>query len=141
MKEKTNVLILTDGSNDTTEMAAGIAAEIAAAFKGSKVQVKTAAEFQGNDILPAEVFFLGCQAPKPDSFAYLADVLAHINLAQRPCGVFSPASQEAAAYLAALVRDSDAALNPTPLFAASAAGSSGRKWVRNTVCGLFRRKR
>ena len=131
MKTKKTVLIVTDDSGETAKMASGIVT----ALKGSTVTVKTGSEFKGNDILPAEAFFLGCEKPKPDSFAYLADLLKHINLAGRPCGVFSPGSEKAAKYLAALVRDSEAALNPEPLFTAS--GAAVKEWVKNVVSGSF----
>ena len=135
MKAKKNVLILTDGSGETVKMAV----EIAAALKGNKISVKTASEFEGNDILPAEVFFLGCEKPGPDSFAYLEDLLKHINLAGRPCGVFSPGSKKAAKYLAALLHDSEAALNPEPLFARPdterAHGAVVKKWTQNVIAG------
>ena len=117
------MLIVTDDSEEVKKMAG----QIAAAAKGHKVCLKTVAKFAGNDLLPAEVFFLGCEKPAPDSFAYLADLLKHINLAGRPCGVFSPGSKKAALYLAALVKDSEAALNPEPLLAGSAR--EVRTWV------------
>ena len=125
------MLIVTDGSGETAKMAA----EIAAALKGNKLTVKTASEFIGNDILPAEVFFLGCEKPKPDSFVYLTDLLKHINLAGRPCGIFSPGSEKAAKYLAGLVRDSEAALNPEPLFTGS--GKAVKKWAETVISGSF----
>ena len=131
MKTKRNVLIVTDGSGETAKMAASIAA----ALKGNKVAVKTASEFQGNDILPAEAFFLGCEKPKPDSFDYLADLLKHINLAGRPCGVFSPGSEKAAKYLAGLIRDSEATLNPEPLLTGS--GTKVKKWAESVISASF----
>ena len=129
-KEKKNVLIVTDGSEATVKMAAGIAA----ALKGNKVSVKAASEFKGNDILPAEVFFLGCEKPEPDSFSYLADLLKHINLVGRPCGVFSPGSEKAAGYLAALVHDCEAALNPEPL---TGSGADIASWAKSVVSRSF----
>jgi len=129
VKVKRTVLIVTDGSEETVKMAAGIVA----ALKGNKVTVKTASEFKGNDLLPAEAFFLGCEKPQPESFAYLADLLKHINLAGRPCGVFSPGSEKAAKYLAGLVRDSEAVLNPEPLLPASEAVV--KKWAINVISG------
>ena len=131
MKEKRTVLIVTDDSGETAKMAAGIAA----ALKGNKVTVKAASEFKGNDILPAEAFFLGCENSKPESFVYLEDLFKHINLAGRPCGVFSPGSEKAAKYLAALIRDSEAALNPKPLFSGSEAAV--KKWAQNVISGSF----
>ena len=121
------MLIVTDSSEETAKMAA----EIAMALEGNIVTIKAASEFKGNDILPAEAFFLGCKQPVPDSFAYLTDLLKHINLAGRPCGVFSPGSDKAAEYLTALVHDSEAALNSEPLF--SNSGDTVKKWVQNVV--------
>ena len=131
METKKSVLIVTDGSGETAKMAA----EIAAALEGNKVEVKPASEFAGNDLLPAEAFFLGCEKPQPDSFAYLTDLLKHINLAGRPCGVFSPGSEKAAEYLAALVHDCEAALNPKPLFAGSA--DAVRTWAQSVILNSF----
>ena len=127
MNAKKNILIVTDGSDGTVKMAAGIKE----ALKGNKVSVKSASEFKGNDILPAQVFLLGCEKPNPDSFTYLADLLKHINLAGRPCGVFSPGSEKAAKYLTGLVKDCGAVLNSEPLLG---GGNIGR-WVKNVISG------
>ena len=131
VKAKKNVLIVTDGSSEVT----GMAAEIAAALKGNKVLTKAASEFMGNDILPADVFFLGCEKPAPGSFAYLADMLKHVNLVGRPCGVFSPGSEKAVRYLAGLVKDCEAALNPEPLFPCAALDVE--KWAQNVLTRSF----
>ena len=124
------MLIVTDGSTGIAKLAG----EIAEALKGNKVSTKAASEFMGNDILPADAFFLGCEKPKPAAFAYLTDVLKHINLAGRPCGVFSSGSEKAVKYLASLVKDSEAALNPEPLLA---GGGSVRIWVQSVVSKAF----
>ena len=129
MKAKRNVLIVTDGSGKTAAMAAGIAA----AMKGNKVTVKTASEFQGNDILPAEAIFLGCEKPAPDAFAYLDDLLKHINLAGRPCGVFTPGTKKTANYLAALLKDSEADLSPEFL----SAGADVKNWTQKVIAKHF----
>ena len=124
------VLIITDESVETAKIAAGIKT----ALKGNKISVKTASEFQGNDILPADVFFLGCEKPNPVSFTYLKDLLKHINLAGRPCGIFSPGSEKAVKYLAGLVKDCEAALNPEPL---TDPGKNAGIWAKNVVSGKF----
>ena len=126
MKARKTVLIITDGSAGIDELAG----KIAAALEGSKVTMKAASDFMGNDILPADVFFLGCEKPRPTAFAYLADVLKHINLAGRPCGVFSSGSESAAKYLAGLVKDCEAVLNPEPLLA---GGSGVKSWAQGVV--------
>jgi len=126
-----NVLIITDGAKETAK----IASAIAAALGDLKVEVKAAGDFMGNDILPADVFFLGCENPEPETFAYLADVLRHINLAGRLCGIFSPKSEKAVQYLSALVHDCEVALHPEPLFASSV--DSVKTWAQNVVSGSF----
>ena len=131
MKSKKRVLIITDDSKGTVEMAAGIAK----ALKGGNVSIKGISEFKGNDILPADVFFLGCEKPKPDSFVYIEDLFLHINLAGRSCGVFSPGSAKAAKYLAGLVHSSEAALNPNPLL--SSSNEDIRAWSQNTLSKSF----
>ena len=131
MQVKKNVLIITDGAEETSKIALGIAA----ALKGNKVTVKTASEFRGNDILPAEAFFLGCEKPKPESFVYLADLLKHINLAGRSCGVFSSGTESAARYLAGLVKDCDAALNPEYLV--NNSGIDIHNWTQKVILRSF----
>jgi len=130
MKAKKTVLIITDGVSGTEKMAA----EIAGALKGNKVLTKTAAEFAGNDILPADAFFLGCENTAPDSFVYLTDLLKHINLAGRPCGVFSSGAKKTTGYLAGLVKDCEAALNPKYL---TGSASGVKSWVKNVINKSF----
>jgi hypothetical protein len=125
VKTPKNVLIVTDGVDSTHKMAE----KVAAVFEGKNTVIRTAAEFSGTDILPAEVCFFGCEAPHPRSFAYLERLLRHINLAGRPCGVFSPESPEAAAYLSGMVHDSELALYPEPLFARSDTAG----WVEKVI--------
>jgi hypothetical protein len=131
VKAKKTVLIVTDGSAGTDKLAG----EIAAALKDNKVSMKAASDFKGNDILPADAFFLGCEKPGPAAFAYLADLLKHINLAGRPCGVFSNGSEKAAKYLAGLVKDCEAALNPEPLLAGD--GLHVKNWAQSVVSRAF----
>ena len=130
MKTKKTVLIVTDGSSGMAKLAV----EIAEALKGNKVSTKAASDFKGNDLLPADAFFLGCEKPRPASFAYLADVLKHINLAGRPCGIFSPGSEKAVKYLAGLVKDCEADLHPEPLLA---DGPGVKKWAQSVVSRAF----
>jgi len=130
VKKKKTVLIITDESGETEKMAA----RIAAALKGNEILIKKPSEFKGNDILPADVFFLGCEKPAPDSFAYLEDLLKHINLAGRPCGIFSPGSDKVIKYLSNIVKDSEAALSPEPL-AGSMEGIDS--WVQKIITKSF----
>ena len=133
MRTKKTVLIVTDGSAGMAKLAG----DIAAALKGNKVSTKAASDFKGNDLLPADAFFLGCEKPRPAAFAYLADLLKHINLAGRPCGVFSSGSEKAAKYLAGLVKDCEAALNPEPLLT---GGGGVKNWAQSVVSRAFIRR-
>lgn len=127
METKKDVVIVTDGSASTVEIAERIAAELG----DFKVLMRAAPDFAGTDILPAAVFFVGCEEPDPPSFAYLADLFRHINLAGRSCGVFSPKSREAAAYLAGLIRDCEAAQGEP--FVAAESAVSLQEWVRGIL--------
>ena len=123
---KKKILIITDESAATAKMAG----EIAAALKDNKVSVISASKFKGNDILSAQAFFLGCEKPRPDCFAYLADLLKHINLAGRSCGVFSSGPEKTALYLAGLLKNCDASLNSRPL---TASGAGIKKWAQSVL--------
>lgn len=127
MEPKKDVLIITDGAPAVQKLAKEIAVELG----GFNVLVKAASDFAGTDLLPAEIFFVGCEKSNPPSFDYLAELLRHINLAGRNCGVFSPGSGEAAAYLAGLVRDSEAAVGEP--FVAAAHNVSLKQWVKSVL--------
>ena len=130
MKTKKNVLIVTDGAVGTKKMAT----EIAAVLHDNKVSSKDISEFKGNDILPVDAFFLGCENANPGSFAYLTDLLKHINLAGRSCGVFSSGSRKTTGYLAGLVKDCEAALNPEPL---TGSGTVVESWAKSVIYKSF----
>jgi hypothetical protein len=127
VKTKKNVLVVTDGAASTIKVAEQIAAELT----GSQVVIRSASEFAGTDILPAEVFFLGCEAPNPPSFACLEELLRHINLAGRRCGIFSPKSEKAAKYLAGLVKDCEATLGE--VFVPPEGGAGLKQWVKSIL--------
>lgn len=96
-----------------------------------RVVVRNASEFTPVDILPADGYFFGCENARPSSFAELERVLKGINLAGRPCGLFSLASTEAIEYLRSIVRDADLRLHPTP-FLLSKKGDIGL-WAAETL--------
>jgi hypothetical protein len=96
-------LIVIDGTEAIQKAAEGISA----ALSGYQTTIRPAESFEGTDLLPAHVFFLGCETPEPASFAYLSEMLQHINLAGRPCGVFST-DKKALDYLSRLIKASDA---------------------------------
>ncbi|MDR2072214.1 MAG: hypothetical protein LBP60_02110 [Spirochaetaceae bacterium] len=125
--EKT-VLIVTDGAEDTQKMARAIEK----ALEGCRVALVRAENFEGPQLLSADVCFLGAGVPNPPSFAYLYTVLEHINLAGRPCGIFSN-SEEAAAYLRGMVRDSELALDPQPFLGTGDIGDWAARIITRSV--------
>ena len=127
MKTTKNVLIIADNTDKTVEMANGIAEVL----KEGTVSLKTISDFNGNDILPADVFFLGCEEPNPASFAYISDLLSHINLAGRSCGIFTSGSKNTAKYLTGLLKDCEVTVNPEPLFSGPEAAL--KNWVQETM--------
>jgi len=129
VKTTKSILIVIEDTQGTAEMAAGIAD----ALVGEKVSVRNVSDFEGNDILPTDAFFLGCERPNPASFNYITDLFKHINLAKRPCGVFSSGTQEAAGYLASIVQDSEAVIKGEPLYAGSKTGI--KEWAQSVIAG------
>ncbi|GHV74997.1 hypothetical protein AGMMS49940_22990 [Spirochaetia bacterium] len=130
MEVRKTALILTDNADSTKDLAGRLAAEM----RGVTVRVLAASDFTGKDILPADYCFFGCEQPHPPEFAYLEELLAHINLAGRPCGVFSPDSAEALRYLTDLTGPSELALNPEPLLGHISLNL--QKWV----AGILKQK-
>jgi enolase len=124
---KKNVLIVTDG----TEAIDSTAQSIKKTLKDFKVKICPAAEFAGTDLLPAGIFFLGCEKDRRDSFSHLAEILAHINLASRKCGVFST-NEETLKYLKNLVTDCEAVLGD-PLLVTETNALNLKKWLKRII--------
>jgi len=103
-------IIITDGAKSTESLAKPIKQALA----GFSVNIYAADKFAGNDLFPADIFFLGAEKPNPPSFSYVEEMLAHINLASRKCAVFST-SQKALNYLGSILKDSEAAQGDTLL--------------------------
>jgi hypothetical protein len=96
-------LIITDSgvSLDST------AQSIKDCLQGCEVKICSSKEFAGTDLLPAQIFFLGCNSPNPGSFSYLEEILSHINLVSRKCGVFS-ADKKSLEYLCGILKHCEA---------------------------------
>ncbi|MDR0487032.1 MAG: hypothetical protein LBG91_02170 [Treponema sp.] len=124
MSAEKRTLIVTDG----TVSIQGIAQSIADVLAGYRVKICPAQEFAGTDLLPAETFFLGCEEPHPVSFSYLAEMLEHINLAGRKCGIFST-NEKALEYLQELVKDSEAALGEPLRVSDEINAQTIKKWL------------
>jgi acid phosphatase class B len=124
--EKT-VLIITDG----TESIKKTAETIGTSLKKYKVVSVDAKDFVGTQLLSADFYFFGTESPNPPSFSYLEKMLAHINLVNKSCGIFSP-SQEAVDYLRGIVHDSELALYPEPYMGKGEINSWAEKVIINS---------
>ena len=110
---KRRILIIADNGAVTRGAAENIAAVFGAApFANWSAAVISAKDFSPAKLLAAHAFLLGCEKPESPDFMPVEDLFKHINLAGRPCGIFSPQAN-AIKYLSGIVRDSEAALgNP-----------------------------
>ena len=118
-------LIVVDGT--TAEKIADL---VCSALKGYQTVIRKAESFTGTDLLPVQTFFLGCESPEPASFAYLDQMLQHINLSGRPCGVFST-DKKALKYLLKMLEASGAdAGEPLLVNDISAEPIVIRKWIQ-----------
>jgi len=131
MKSK-KILLITDNSAITQNIAKNIAAVLGTApFADWSATVIKAEDFSPTMLLPAGAFLLGCEKPEPPCFAGIKELFTHINLAGRPCGVFSPQTK-AVKYLSGLVRDSEAA-SGSPLVVKNLDGRKLQKWLRDIL--------
>jgi len=134
VKGKRKILIIADNSAVTKSIAKNIAAVFGTApFADWSAAVINAEDFSATLLLPARAFFLGCEKPEPPDFTGIKELFKHINLAGRPCGVFSP-QVNAIKYLSGLVRDSEAAIgNPLVVDKGAPGGRKLQKWVGGII--------
>ena len=129
MDIKKRVLIVTDG----TDSIKAIADSIVSCLQGNDIKICPAEKFAGTDLLPAHIFFLGCEKPNPDSFLYLSQMLGHINLAGRRCGVFSN-NGKALKYLSGLFKSSEAVLDELLIANAGKIKQADvKKWLKGIL--------
>ena len=102
---KKKALIITDGSKPVRTIALFLKEQL----DEYKVKICPAKRFTGADLLAADIFFIGSKRQKPKSFAYLEEMLSHINLASRKCSVFS-INEKGFNYLCNILKDSEADL-------------------------------
>jgi hypothetical protein len=125
---KKKALIITDG----TEEINAAAKVISGALDDYKVIVREAEKFSGTDLLPADLFIIGCEKPDPASFAYLKEFLLHINLASRKCGVFST-KEKTLKYLCGMVKDCEASLGEPLSVNDEFKKAAVKKWLKGVL--------
>jgi hypothetical protein len=122
-------IIITDG----TESIQSIAKAISDLLNDYKVKIIPAEKFAGNDLLPANPFFIGCENPNPASFTYLEEMLSHINLASRKCGIFST-NEQTFEYLKNIINDSEADLyDPLLIINTEDINSKTGEWIGKLI--------
>ncbi|GMO42284.1 MAG: hypothetical protein Ta2B_22490 [Termitinemataceae bacterium] len=125
-------LVIIDEDKSTRSAALAIVSHLI----GRNVKIVNAASFEGIDILGQDYLFFGCANPKPSSFAYLENLLRHINLAGRKCGVFSASKTngiKSIQYLTSIVKDSEVKLLGKPLISNNIL--SIQNWTKNILVG------
>jgi hypothetical protein len=134
VKTKKKMLIIADNGAITGSVAKNIAAVFGSVpFADWSAAVISAKNFSPTMLLSANAFLLGCEKPEPPDFTPVKDLFKHINLAGRPCGVFSPQAN-AIKYLSRLVRDSEAAIgNPLVVDKGTPGGRKLQKWVGGII--------
>ena len=134
MKLKRKILIIADNGAVTGNIAANIAAVFGGGtFTGWSATVIPAKDFSPTRLLPVQAFLLGCEKPAPPEFTGIEELFKHINLAGRPCGVFST-QNNAIKYLSGLVRDCEAALgNPLVVENGKSDSRKLKKWVGGII--------
>ena len=126
--DKKNILIVTDG----TETIIQTAQLMEKLLKKCEVTIKNAVDYSGTDILPADIFILGCEKPSPESFKYLEKMLLHINLAGRKCGIYSTNNQSLK-YLKGMVKDCEASLADPLLLKSQIEDSDLQEWLKSII--------
>ena len=121
------VLIITD-TDETLKLTAQ---SIKDCLQDYSVEICKAREFKGTELLPAQMFFLGCSNPNPASFSYLEEMLSHINLVSRKCGIFS-SDKKSLKYLGSILKDCEAELAKPLLI----NGGTDRAVIENWLKGI-----
>ena len=108
-------------------------------FDLCRASVVKADGFDATALLPAHALFIGCGAPSPPSFAFIEILLHRINLAGRPCGIFSPKAN-ALRYLSSLVRTAEASVGrPMPTKGGRSDEAKLENWIKNILARGARR--
>jgi hypothetical protein len=132
--KKKSLLILIDNTAVTKTIAENIASVIGSAkLENWKAKIVNAESFSPTQLLPAHAFLLGCEKPEPPDFTGVKELFKHINLAGRPCGVFS-SKTTTIKYLSTLVRDSEALIGSPFVAKNGVAGKQElRKWLKGVL--------
>ena len=128
MNTEKKVLIITD-SGESLDLTAQ---SIKNCIQDSAVKICPAKDFTGTDLLPAQIFFLGCASPNPESFSYLEEMLSHINLVSRKCGIFS-SDKKSLEYLSGILKDCEAEIGEPLLINGGTDKNTIENWLKGVM--------
>ena len=137
MESKKQIAIITDNEEYSKNLAKTIASIIngipakGCSVSGYDVSILGAEKFSATDILPASIFFIGCETPKPASFSYIDELFQHINFAGRSCGVFS-SEHKALQYLEKIVSNTEASITSLPVMGEKTE-TELKSWVQSVI--------
>lgn len=135
MKTKRQVLVVTEGTPSLRKLRHSLCTNLSDVLDGeADIVEKDFSDFVAVDLLRADAYFFGARQTGTLEFAEFARVIRGINLAGRPCGLFSDDSRVGVDGLSALVADAEPRINPA-FFIASEAGSdlSLMNWIAETL--------
>jgi hypothetical protein len=133
VKRKQKILIIVEKSDVIVNLAEKIAAVLKKPpYAQYSIKIVEAKKFSATDLLPAYVFFIGCENPGCFTSLYPEDLFAHINLAGRSCGIFSTTSG-GIKYLTNLVRASEACTTPLLVKDGNIAVREMQKWIKIAI--------
>ena len=134
MTNNHKILIITDDTGTMRKMAQDIAGVFGKPpLENYRVSAVDAEKFSATDLLPAAAFFIGCNEPDAFSYLYIEELFNHINLAGRPCSVFS-ANAQAIKYLSKLLHASEAAVyKPLQVTDGKTDEKVLTNWILNTL--------
>jgi hypothetical protein len=133
VKAKRKILIIADNEAVIGNIAENIAAVFGSApFADWSATVISAKDFSPTRLLPVQAFLLGCEKPEPPDFTPVKELLKHINLAGRPCGIFSTQAN-AIKYLSGLVRGCEAVPGNPLVVNGKTDKKKKKKWVSGII--------
>ena len=128
---KKKAIIITDGSKPVRMTALFIKETLT----DYKVKICSPKKFAGTDLLPVDAFFIGSKKQRVKNFAYLEELLAHINLASRKCGIFG-LNDKAIKYLKTLTNDCEADIKDLLLNIEDSLSNANKSAIKKWLSGF-----
>lgn len=122
---------------DDSDSIKDVGRQLATHLAPARVAIVDAGDFSATDLLPADAYLFGCHEPHPVRFSEVERVLKGINLAGRPCGLFTLSSKSAIEYLRFITEDAELAVSREPLIyetlVSKDRASQMKVWVQSVL--------